>query len=605
MDMVGAALQGIAKSVKIVHLPDLPLKGDVSDWIDAGGDRKALGTLYTKAPVWEPPVAPQRAERAAEPQMERVERFTPDIPPEDDGDTPFRPLGFNKGTYYYLALGTKQIVELGAPAHTKGNLLGLAPLSYWEREYPAKTSFNTDAAANDLMRMCERRGIFSPEMMRGRGAWFDDGKVVLHLGNILYVDRQPTDPVKVKSRFVYEQGLPMRADIDGPLSVAEAGRFLKLMRMMPWERDIEALYAAGWCVLAHIGGVLNWRPHIWVVGSKGSGKTHVMSQVILPILGDNRLFVAGETTEAGVRQSLGHDALPVLFDEAEGEDTRATERLQRILALVRQSSSETGGKIAKGTVGGAAMTFNVRSCFAFSSINASLVQQSDRSRVTVIELKPEKRKHGLEELVAAEADILTEAYISSFYARAIHLAPVIRHNAIVFAKAVAGVMGEQRAGDQLGALLAGAYSLTSDEKVTFEAAEKWVRAKDWTDTVEEVQGMSDENNLISFLMQQTLRVQSDHGARDFTIGELVDMAKGMDYNVKGGAQKELMRAGIKVEDDGMHISNTSSKIATMLRPTPWSTNWSKVLRRLQGSRSSGVIYFGFHKSEARATWVPF
>jgi hypothetical protein len=126
-----------------------------------------------------------------------------------------------------------------------------------------------DSAANSLMRQCERAGMFSPEMLRGRGAWFDDGRVVLHLGNILYVDKTPCNPVAVRSRFVYEQGLPLRADIDSPLSTTEAGKFLKLVRMMPWDRDIDALDVAGWCVLAHIGGVLPWRPHIWVVGLQG------------------------------------------------------------------------------------------------------------------------------------------------------------------------------------------------------------------------------------------------------------------------------------------------------------------------------------------------
>ena len=33
-------LQGIAASVRIVELPGLPAKGDVSDWMAAGGTRE-------------------------------------------------------------------------------------------------------------------------------------------------------------------------------------------------------------------------------------------------------------------------------------------------------------------------------------------------------------------------------------------------------------------------------------------------------------------------------------------------------------------------------------------------------------------------------------
>lgn len=593
--IVARALHGIARSIRIVRLPDLPAKGDVSDWIAAGGSRNALAGHYKSAGDYAPAADPEPVPAAAD---------TPEPRQPVQADFPFRCLGYNRGTYYYLPSGSEQLTELTASGHTKANLLALAPLHFWEREYPARSGFDVDVAMNTMIRQSERAGIFSPEMLRGRGAWWDDGRIVLHLGSMLYVDRTPTNPVGIQSRFVYERGEPMRADIDNPMTLREAGEFLDLVRMLPWERDIDALYVAGWCVLAHIGGVLPWRPHIWVVGSKGSGKSHVMSQVIRPVLGENCVFLQGETTEAGVRQTLRSDALPVLFDEAEGEDTRATDRLQRILSLVRQSSSETGGRIAKGTVSGTAMSFQVRSCFAFSSINASLVQQSDRSRVTVVELKPEKRKHGLDELLAAEARVLTEEKIQRFYSRSIAMAPIIRANALVFAKAVAAVMGEQRAGDQLGTLLAGAWSLESDEQITFEQATAWVNEQDWGDTKDEVHGMSDEASLLSFLLQQKLRFQTDHATNERTIGAMVDMVRRGDYEVSGYAARALGDAGFKVSGDDLIISNTADGVKRLLAKTPWSINWAKVLRRLPGSRAAGMVYFGYTGSESRATSVP-
>ena len=41
-DIVGASLQGIAASVRVLELPDLPPKGDILDWIKAGGTREKL-----------------------------------------------------------------------------------------------------------------------------------------------------------------------------------------------------------------------------------------------------------------------------------------------------------------------------------------------------------------------------------------------------------------------------------------------------------------------------------------------------------------------------------------------------------------------------------
>jgi len=584
--IVAEALTGRVSRIRVVRLPDLPPKGDVTDWINNGGTRADLARLIIKAET--PAPAP-------------VHTITTDDEPEDDA--PFKHMGFNSGVYYYLAHGSQQVVALTPSQHSKANLCSIADLNYWEREFPSKTGANYDMAMNSMMRRCERKGIFSPDMLRGRGAWYDDGRVVLHLGDVVYLDKKPTKPVAVRSRFIYEQGLPMRAEIDNPLTANEARQYLELIQMLPWENDLDALLIAGWTVCAHIGGVLGWRPHIWVVGSKGSGKTHVMSKVIRPVLGDNCLFVVGETTEAGVRQSLRNDALPVLFDEAEGEDTRATDRLQRILALVRQSSSESGGKIAKGSVSGQAASFQIRSCFAFSSINATLVQQSDRSRVTVIELKASRQKHAFADILATESRVLTEQYITRFYARAIDQAVNVRANSATFATAATAVLGEQRAGDQIGALLAGAWSLTNDGLVSFEQAQGWLRDFDMSEQREEVQSQSDERSLLDFLMQQIVDVPMEKGGTKKAIGELVEVCRGQEYDAHEFSKQALSRLGIKVEPDGIYVSNTADGIKRLLRGTPWSVNWAKILRRLPNSKAAGVIYFGYTGSESRAVFV--
>jgi putative DNA primase/helicase len=57
---VAESLQGIAKSTRIVPLPNLPEKGDLSDWIDAGGTAEQLWTLVEKAPEWRPSTEPSR-----------------------------------------------------------------------------------------------------------------------------------------------------------------------------------------------------------------------------------------------------------------------------------------------------------------------------------------------------------------------------------------------------------------------------------------------------------------------------------------------------------------------------------------------------------------
>jgi len=55
---VALTLQGIAASVRVVELPGLPPKGDVSDWLAAGGTKDELGRLVEATPVWTPEAQP-------------------------------------------------------------------------------------------------------------------------------------------------------------------------------------------------------------------------------------------------------------------------------------------------------------------------------------------------------------------------------------------------------------------------------------------------------------------------------------------------------------------------------------------------------------------
>jgi putative DNA primase/helicase len=53
--IVARALFGVASSVKVLALPGLPEKGDVTDWLADGGDRSELEWLALEAPLYVPP----------------------------------------------------------------------------------------------------------------------------------------------------------------------------------------------------------------------------------------------------------------------------------------------------------------------------------------------------------------------------------------------------------------------------------------------------------------------------------------------------------------------------------------------------------------------
>jgi len=62
---VAMNLYGIAKSVKVVELPGVPEKADLSVWLDQGGTKEKLAELVKAAPEWKPAPSDKQATPAA------------------------------------------------------------------------------------------------------------------------------------------------------------------------------------------------------------------------------------------------------------------------------------------------------------------------------------------------------------------------------------------------------------------------------------------------------------------------------------------------------------------------------------------------------------
>jgi putative DNA primase/helicase len=431
----------------------------------------------------------------------------------------------------------------------------------------------------------------------------DSKNVVLHAGDHLIVNGRSTPLGAYESRFIYELAEELGFNTTNPLKTNEAIRLMDVLKLMNWERPINPYLAAGWMVLAPICGALKWRPHIWVTGGAGVGKTWFFRDIVKNVLGESALRVLSETTEAGIRQTLRHDALPVVFDEAEGGERKDNDRIQNILNLVRGSSAEDGGVMAKGSAGGTAQTFQIRSCFAFASIAVGVFHQSDRSRVTVLGLKADEDKArgatNWKKLQEVQLEVVTDEFCERLRARTIKLIPTIVENARTFASAVAAELGEQRAGDQLGTLLAGAYSLVSDKVITYADACEWVASKDWSEEKQN-ENYRDENRLLQLLMETTVTLDAAGSKWDRTIGELVEIAAGKKQSSIQApelieahhAADRLVRFGIKVDPQYVYFSNTSDQIRHRLRETTWGKNHGKILGRIKSAVHTEPIRFG-------------
>ena len=551
--------------------------------------------------VIEPPPALKQA--AAEPEA-----------PTAGSTLPFLLLGHDRGTYFYLPRDSCQVLSLTAAQHNKNHFFQLADIQWWIDGFAdEKGRIDWDSAANHIMRTCMTQGIYDPSRVRGRGAWADADRVILHLGNRLVIDGTSSAitklPSSFRSYFFYENAKA----IDGPGSEALSDNLARsianIAERFRWETPASAQLLLGWIVLAPVCGALTWRPHIWITGGAGTGKTTILKTFMKPLLGGMFEGATGGTTEAGLRGQLRSDAIPIVFDELEQNEQKDKQIVQNILSLARIASSE-GGKIYKGTATGGSNTFEIRSMFCVSSINVALVQRADLDRFCVLALrKDEMQRDDWTQFEQAILNTCTEENGRLLVARTLKHIPTIRKNARTLATALSRRFG-QRFGDQYGTLLAGAWSLEANGggELSLDMALQWIDQMDW-ESREIDASDADETKCLNHILQHLIQVE---GGKRMSVLELVQLAsRGVTYAIPGRDQPSdeietvLGRYGLRVMHRELAIANSSTNLQAILRDTPWAgTAYRQALRRVPGAvaASKSIRFKGMGMS--RATLVP-
>lgn len=527
---------------------------------------------------------------------------------------PFLLLGHDRGTYFYLPRESCQVLSLTAAQHNKNHFFQLADIQWWIDGFAdEKGRIDWDSAANHIMRTCMAQGIYDPSRVRGRGAWADADRVILHLGNRLVIDGASSAITKLPSSFRSYYFYENAKAIDGPGSEVLpddlARSIANIAERFRWETPASAQLLLGWIVLAPVCGALAWRPHIWITGGAGTGKTTILKTFMKPLLGGMFEGATGGTTEAGLRGQLRSDAIPIVFDELEQNEQKDKQIVQNILSLARIASSE-GGKIYKGTATGGSNTFEIRSMFCVSSINVALVQRADLDRFCVLSLRRDETKR--DDWAEFEQEILdacTEENGRLLVARTLKHIPSIRKNARTLATALSRRFG-QRFGDQYGTLLAGAWSLEPDGggELSLEQALQWIDQMDWQSREIDAED-ADENKCLNYVLQHLIQVE---GGKRMSVMELIQLARrGVVYALPGRDQASdeietvLGRYGLRVMHRELAIANSSTNLQAILKDTPWAGNaYRQALRRVPGASaaSSPIRFKGMGSS--RATLVP-
>lgn len=528
---------------------------------------------------------------------------------EEDGG--FSILGYDRNEYFIFVHGKKQILNCTRGSFSISGLLEISELNFWERHFPSKQGINANAAANFVIQTAHRRGIYDRSRVRAGGAWMDAGRSVFHHGDHLSVDGVETDVTQISSRYVYEMTLPLPPPSDTVLSDADGRRLFSIAKSLRWQRDSSAAMLAGWTYLAPICGALRWRPHIWLTGPAGNGKSTILQRYVYPLLGKHGCqYAQGNSTESGVRQALGSTSVPVLLDEAEKNGERETARVESMLSLIRQSSSESDAQTLKGTISGAGMAFYVRSMFCLASILVGMERKADTDRLSVLSLKPIRlgdqsaaaHWQGVkEQLHWIECDPHLRGRMLR---RAIDNMSTILANIEIFTKAGAVKFGSQRAGDQYGTLAAGAWSMQNSGLVTEAQARAWLDSFDWTEHEELAAESDDSENALEELMGAFITVMGTrhtvHNLISFALGEEVE-GRSLDSRQ---ARTELNQHGIGLDGGRLLLSNTTPALKKLLAGTPYATDPKTAFERLPGAEKWRGGQLRFNGIKARAVSLP-
>ncbi|KGW22185.1 toprim domain-containing protein [Burkholderia pseudomallei] len=525
--------------------------------------------------------------------------------PEDDtalGENPFannrhfRVLGVDGDTYFFFRKGKRnQILPIRTSGLSKNALMSLAPLNWWEAIMLGTPSgkFDKDAAVGFLMEAAEAVGIFDPTFTRGRGAWWDEGRLVVHLGDRLLVDGTSMELDAIRSEFLYLGGRKIAAPSPTPLSDADGAWLLEMAKSFRWARPASAPLLCGWLLLSPLCGALNWRPHAWITGGAGSGKSTILDKFVRPLIPAGMdLFANGDSTEAGLRQTLHGDARPIMIDESESDTDAAATKMQRIITMIRQSSSDTGAQTYRGTVSGEAQSFQVRSMALLSSIGVALERQQDLERVSVLALRPKREGEATDvknwpAIRAGLNKIAKDKTLSArLFRRSIDMAPVVMESIDVFTEAAATFFGTAREGDQIGALLAGAWCLVRERLPTPDEALAEIERYDWGDYQE---GKAEEqDDLIATLMGRPITRQ---GGTRTSVGKLIARAAGYDVDElpiePAVADSELHNFGMKVLGDRLLVHPRNPELLKLMRETKFASDLRGRLKRVEGADTAG------------------
>lgn len=376
-------------------------------------------------------------------------------------------------------------------------LLQLAPLDAWLKWiHPEKKA--SQIKDSTLFKDVQERLIvetgcrrYNSKKIHKLGIWKTKEGFIYNAGDACYLLPDgalngslpiPIAPMRPDGSL-FEMGEELPHLAAASLTDAEARLIKDYIAAHNWTEPYAAELLAGWIPCAVLGGVLKYRPHIWINAERGCGKSTLCKNIGCMLGGDAEaagngglavIFAGASTTPAAFRRDMGNTTRAGIFDETEAETEKDRNHLANILAQIRLSIDGTASKICGGK-NNAVEAQVMKSCYLLASIRNSLFKPADESRFVVLNMRKERDKNQLANMLSRQNAIRNQFPIDlaeKLITRCLQHASLLLANAAKIADTLLHYGLEGRASDKLGNLLAGAWLMEHATAVTPQYLEK-------------------------------------------------------------------------------------------------------------------------------------
>jgi hypothetical protein len=459
---------------------------------------------------------------------------------------PVTPLGSVLGEYIFITRFGEIRRFTSGQLHGSGGLADLFggalwwPLKHfrkWSVDKRALTGkLQRDRCVAALMRICLIVGLYDGSRpARGVGTWRGpDGRPVVHAGDRIFANGAIEQPGVRFGDALFVVGSPRQApahvlDEDGFVEWQPAGpdvgRIVAAhLDEWTWESPEDRDLWQGSLHCDMLCAALDWLPHIFAQAPFGSGKSSLL-RYSRTLVGGAAHPVQRTYTKAYIEQHFTGTAQALFLDEMESDSEGA--RINRLFELIRLMSDD-GAEGGRGSSAGKSRKLDVHGTVTMAATVTEEWRPQDRSRITLVSVRPfntRSKDHPPAPPETMAAQLHAAAEMSpALRARAIARWELFQQNLRTARAAILALGGQPRDADQLGHLIAGWATMTSDTPLDPEKHEELTRFRPFVmSLIEEEEGDDEPSNCLNTIFG--LAPDKWVGGERVTIGQIIALAR--------------------------------------------------------------------------------